>query len=108
MAIEGAANSAGNLSSKAAEAMSQMASRERYWEEAMTEDKIERLRDEVAHLCSMVTQLTQAVVHLSTHQHGSDGKLLTPYVDELTTNRPRLFAHDNGIPHRIRKPHERR
>jgi len=85
------------------------ASREKYWEETTVEDKAERLRDEVARLCAVVTQLSEMVVKLGGHIHGADGKIAVPFVETLgNPNRLGLFAHDNGIPHRIRKQYERR
>lgn len=102
--ISGAAGS-----NMAGEAITQ-AVRERYWEEATPEDKIERLRDEVARLCIMVSQQAEILLKLGTHNHAPDGKLMVLMTDQLG-NAARglsLFAHDNGIPHRLRKPHERR
>jgi hypothetical protein len=84
------------------------ASRERYWEEADTEDKVSRLRDEVARLCLVVSEQAAIIVKLGSHMHAQDGRLVVPMVDTLNENRPRIFAHDNGIPHRLRTERERR
>jgi hypothetical protein len=84
------------------------AQRERYWEEAEPADKIERLRDELARACKVITELSGLVVKLGAHQHGENGALLVPMLAEDRGNRVGLFAHDNGVPHRIRTKRERR
>ena len=88
-------------------AISEMsAQREKYWEEKDADQKIDVLRDEVARLCLVVAQQAEIIVKLNAHQHGADGRLMIPLVDGV--NRIGLFAHDNGIPHRLRTKHERR
>lgn len=85
------------------------AQRERYWEEATDADKIERLRDEVARLCKIVGELSSVVVKLGSHGHGADGRMMVALETDIHGNRALgLFAHDNGIPHRIRREYERR
>jgi len=81
-------------------------SRERYWEEAVTDDKVDRLRDEVARLCLLVSEQAAFIVKLGSHQHGATGQITIPWLEK----EPRLglFAHDNGIPHRLRTARERR
>lgn len=93
------------------------ATRERYWEEADTEQKIERLRDTVAMLCRETTALSAAVQRLAAHSHGDNGLLVPIHMVE-GANYGRnslagavgggLYAHDNGIPHGLRTKHERR
>lgn len=82
--------------------------REKYWEEADPNDKADRLRDEVARLCRLVTEQRVTIARLCAHAHGPTGQILVPIMAELENPGPALFAHDNGIPHRIRKQHERR
>lgn len=91
-------------------AAEKLASREKHWEECSPEQQIDRLRDEVARLCGTVTELYGVVLKLSGHIHGNDGKIAVPFIEGMGNrlDRPGLFAHDNGIPHRLRKPHERR
>ena len=84
------------------------AAREKYWEEATADDKIERLRDEVARLCAVVTLQAELLARIGGHSHGADGKLLVPLMEQSNLNRVGLFAHDNGTPHRLRKERERR
>lgn len=81
-------------------------SRERYWEEASAEQKVERLRDEVARLCKLVTEQAGFIMKLMEHSH-ADGKLLSPILRGGLDQPIGYFAHDNGIPHSLRKQHER-
>lgn len=89
------------------EAAEQRVCREQYWEEETPEGKIERLREEVARLCRVVTDQTKVIAKLSVHQHAPDGRLMTLLAEDLERRGPQLFAHDNGIPHRIRTRRER-
>lgn len=81
--------------------------RERYWEEAEPADQINRLRDEVARLCKLVQQQAQVMVKYGVHSHTADGKLVVGLADSLEQQPRDLFAHDGGIPHRIRTQRDR-
>lgn len=83
-------------------------SRERHWEEAEASDKIERLRDEVARLCNVVQQQAQIIVKLGGHSHDQTGKLMVPLTESLDNRPDGLFAHDRGVPHRLRRERDRR
>lgn len=85
-----------------------LASREKYWEECDAEQKIERLRDAVAGQCRLLTQQVRFLAKLAVHQHAPDGRLLALIANDLEERGPSLFAHDNGIPHNLRREHERR
>lgn len=84
-------------------------SREKYWEEADQAEQIDRLRDEVVNLCRIITEQGDLIMKLAKHQHAQDGELLVSITSDFVENRPiGYFAHDNGIPHRLSKEHERR
>lgn len=85
-------------------------SREKYWEECDAEQKIERLRDQLAHACRIIEQQSQMLNSLAVHRHdGNDGVLLTPlYANARGEAGAGHFSHDRGIPHSLRLAHQRR
>lgn len=92
-----------------------MLARDKYWEECSPEQQIDRLRDTVARLCRDVTTLAVNLQQVIAHRHGANGELLTPFraVDPNANYAQGqlgggLYAHDNGIPHNLRREHERR
>lgn len=89
--------------------MSNKVSREKYWEECDAEQKIERLRDQLATACRLIEQQSQILNSLAVHRHGQDGVLLTPlYANGRAEGGAGYFAHDRGIPHSLRLAHQRR
>lgn len=82
-------------------------SRERYWEEATADDKVERLRETISALCRIVQQQAQVMVKYGVHTHMPDGKLVVGLADSMDHQPRDLFAHDGGIPHRLRTQRER-
>lgn len=84
--------------------------RQKYWEEADAEQKIERLRDAVARLCRDMNALAVNLVNFSAHQHGQNGELLTTLrIVNPNANyvQGALTGGSNSIPHSIRTQRER-
>lgn len=93
------------------------AAREKYWEECDADQKAERLRDQVAHLSRDLSTLVGFLQQIASHKHGANGELLTAlqfvepganYARGALAGGHGLYAHDNGIPHNLRREHERR
>jgi len=54
-------------------------SRPKYWSELNSDEKIERMRDEVKMLKSQSQNFVNKMNRLENHEHSPSGKILTPY-----------------------------
>ena len=86
-------------------------SREKYWEECDAEQKLDRLRDNLARACRIIQGQEKQIAQLMAHQHSANGILLSPLYggnEALGNLSGGAFTHDMGIPYNLRTKRERR
>ena len=55
-----------------------LASREKYWSELSSDEKIERLRNEVKQIRNLRNNIDSLLSKFSLHQHGENNEILIP------------------------------
>lgn len=87
-----------------------LASREKYWEECDAEQKIARLRDELARACRIIESQGRHISTLLSHEHNGKGEMVIPLHGRnhaLSESSGGAFTHDGGIPFSLRMERER-
>lgn len=91
--MEGVAEQSSNLSGAVAGSLMK-ACREKTWDEMDTEQRMEKMREEVRYLRRTVTTLEKTIAKFKNHQHAQDGSPLVPMQNRDYDDRPPGYFYD--------------
>ena len=86
-------------------------SREKYWDECGSDEKVERLRNELARACRSIERQSAQISMLLSHEHNGMGNIVVPLHSGsrgLSESSSGEFTVDRGIPFSLRTERERR